>query len=272
MKKFIQYRPVVAQYDGEWRWQSSGMGYIFQTNNENFIIVDGGMDYEDANKIVDILFEYSDSPVIEMWIITHPHKDHCTALIGFAQNEELKKRVKVKAVCFNNPEYFDERCKEDIAVMNTLSDKLLCKYVKPHADDVYRIDDIEIRILFVWSDLEGLSDSNELSTIFTVFDGKTKIMITGDTSEYVLNYICDKYKSTPELFKSDIVQLPHHGLNGGTIEFFDLVHAKTVLVPISMAGYRVIADDIDYGGRGNAHARNIAENVYFSALGTTEII
>lgn len=68
------------------------------------------------------------------------------------------------------------------------------------------------------------------------------------------------------------MQLPHHGLNGGTIEFFDLVHAKTVLVPISMAGYRVIADDIDYGGRGNAHARNIAENVYFSALGTTEII
>lgn len=272
MQRFIQYRPIVAEYDGEWHWQSSGMGYIVQTNSGHFIIVDGGMDYDDANRIADILFEYSKFPVIDMWIITHPHKDHCTALIGFAQNEVLKKLVAIKSVCFNNPEYFDERCKNDIFTMNLLSRKLSCEYIKPQSDDIYNVDDVEIRILFVWSDLEGLSDSNELSTVFTVSDGNTKIMMTGDTSEYVLNYVCNKYKSKPELFKSDIVQLPHHGLNGGTLEFFDLVKAKTVLVPISMAGYRIVVKDRNYGGMGNAHALEMADNIYYSALGTKEII
>lgn len=271
MKHFIQYRPLVAEYDGEWRWQSSGMGYIFQTDNGHFVVVDGGMDDEDAYRITELLKQYSDNPVVDLWIITHPHKDHCTALISFAKNGELKKQVTVNAVCFNNPDYFDERCKADIATMQELADMLKCKYIKALSGDVYSIDDIEICILFVWSDLAGLSDSNELSTIFTVSDGKTKVMIPGDTSEYVLNYICDKYKNTPQIFKSDIVQLPHHGLNGGTVEFFDLVQAKTVLVPISVAGYRVVVNDRDYGGRGNAHALSMADRIYYSALGTREI-
>lgn len=272
MRRFIQYRPIVAEYDGEWRWQSSGMGYIIQTDNGHFILVDGGMDHADASRIADILFTHSEKPVIDMWIITHPHKDHCTALIGFAENEDLKKSIPVKAVCFNNPEYFDERCKDDIAAMNTLHRKLSCEHIKPRSGDLYNIDDIEIRILFVWSDLDGLSDSNELSTVFTVSDGSTKIMLTGDTSEYVLNYVCRKYKNTPELCKSDIVQLPHHGLNGGTTEFFDLVQAKTVLVPISAAGYRIVVNDRNYGGNGNAHALAMAKNIFYSALGTKEII
>lgn len=259
MKRFIQYRPIVAEYDGEWRWQSSGMGYIIQTNGGKFIIVDGGMDYDDATRIADILFEYTDFPEIAMWIITHPHKDHCTALLGFAQDSDLQKRIKLNSVCFNNPDYFDERCKDDIAAMSTLSERLSCDYIKPQSGDVYRTDDVEIRILFVWSDLSGLSDSNELSTVFSISDGKTKIMLTGDTSEYVLNYVCDKYKDTPELFKSDIVQLPHHGLNGGSKEFFDLVRAKTVLVPISVAGYRVVVNDRNYGGKGNAYALAMAQ-------------
>ncbi len=271
MKKLIQYRPLVAEYDGEWRWQSSGMGYIFQTDNGHFIIVDGGMDSEDAYRITDLLMQYSDTPVVELWIITHPHRDHCTALICFAQNEELKKQVTVNAVCFNNPDYFDERCREDIASMGSISDLLDCKYICPRSGDIYNIDDTVIRIFFVWSDVDGLTDSNELSTIFTVSDSRVRVMITGDTSEHVLNYVCDKYKSSPEIFKSDIVQLPHHGLNGGTVEFFDLVQAGTVLVPISMAGYKVVVNDRSYGGLGNAHALAMARDIYYSALGAEEI-
>ena len=271
MKKFIQYRPKVSEYDGKWEWKSSGMGYIFQANNDHFIIIDGGMDKEDPERIINILKELSPTPVVDLWIVTHPHKDHCNALIYFSQNEDLRKQITLNAVCYNNPESFEERCDNDIKIMDKLPEVLGCNYYKPQSDDVIQIDDIKIKFYFVWSDLGGIEDSNELSMIFTISDDKNKIMITGDTSDYVLKHVCAKYADKLHEFKSDVVQLPHHGLDGEKLDFFQAVNANIVLIPISMAGYRVMEKNHAYGGNGCAWAWDNAKKVYPAALGTTEI-
>ena len=271
MKKFIQYRPKVAEYDGEWQWKSSGMGYIFQANNGHFVIIDGGMDKEDPERIINLLKEYSDDPVVDLWIITHPHKDHCNALIFLSQNEDLKKQITINALCYNNPESFEERCDNDIKIMDKLPEVFGCKYYKPQSDDVIQVDDIKIHFYFVWSDIYIMGDSNDLSMIFDVGNDDFKVMITGDTAEYILDHICNKFADRLHELKSDMVQLPHHGLDGGSDRFFAAVGADTVLVPISMAGYRVMIADPEFGEGANARTRVGAKKVYYSSLGTCEI-
>ena len=42
----------------------------------------------------------------------------------------------------------------------------------------------------------------------------------------------------PEYLKSDILQIPHHGYNGGTVEFYKSVKAPTIIYTNNLEGYR----------------------------------
>jgi hypothetical protein len=82
-----------------------GNSFVFQLKNGHFVISDGG----EACDLV-YLLDYLESltpdgekPVIEAWVISHGHGDHCGALSAFVDMPKRVERVCVEGVYFSEP-------------------------------------------------------------------------------------------------------------------------------------------------------------------------
>ena len=70
-----------------------------------------------------------------------------------------------------------------------------------------------------------------------------------------------------DLLKSDIVQVAHHGLNGGDVDFYHYVGAETAMVPISKSGYLAINAPRDRCCTANRFAQDRALTVIYAFTG-----
>ena len=160
--------------------------------------------------------------------------------------------------------------------MSAVCQSLGAEYRCPLRDEKYNIDGIEIHFLYVPDDCSILNtaggNSNHCSLIFTVQGKNKKAMITGDAYGRSMQMTVWRYHKK---LKCDILQMPHHGLcDSYNMDFYKEVDAKTVLIPISIAGYRAMHSDL-YAGRdgreSNIWVENNAENVYKAFEGTAII-
>ena len=77
MDKLIQYSTKASRYDGEFGgdagWPAAGMGYVFVTEENRLIVVDGGHG-EDAEALLHLLRELKgeETPTVDLWIVTPP--------------------------------------------------------------------------------------------------------------------------------------------------------------------------------------------------------
>lgn len=289
MGKFIQYSTKDSQYDGPFDskvgWSAAGMGDIFVTDSGKLIVIDGGYE-KDSENIIELLEKYSDGkkPVVELWIITHPHGDHYGAVKGIAKDPSLASRIEVKKFIYWFPMEF--RNGDGVAGvlaygnrdMEAVMEAFGAEYEQPYLDQKIQIDDMEIHFLFVPDDCSFLdtatknSNSNQISLIFTVQGSSKKAMITGDAYDRGLYMALWRHYRD---MKCDYLQLPHHGLcDTGVLTFYSKVDAKTVFVPISIAGDRSMHSDM-YAGNpkrdANLWAENNADVVYKAFEGTVEV-
>ena len=273
MARLIQYMTRASAFDGEWKWQAAGMCYILQLDSGRTIVIDGGH-AADAEDLVSYLEEACGGrPSVALWILTHPHGDHIGALGRIVTDSELLGRIDISAVCFDAPKEFTFGNGRNIAGELSLLTKISecgARVITPSSGDRIDLDGAETEFLFTYRDAETLSDPNELSLVFTVKAGKSKIMFTGDAYRASLDMLEEKYGDS---LSCDICQLAHHALNGGSISFYSAVGAKTTLVPISRSGYEAMKesqyDKINAPAR---HAIGISETAVYAFLGHSEIM
>lgn len=273
MARLIQYMTRASAFDGEWKWQAAGMCYILKLDSGRVIVIDGGH-AADAEDLVSCLEETCGGrPSVALWILTHPHGDHIGALGRTVEDSTLLGRIDISAVCFDAPKEFTFGNGRNIAGELSLMKKISecgARVITPSSGDRIELDGAEIEFLFTYRDAETLSDPNELSLVFTVKAGKSKIMFTGDAYRASLDMLKEKYGDS---LSCDICQLAHHALNGGSISFYSAVGAKTVLVPISRSGYEAMKesqyDKINAPAR---HAVSISEKAVYAFLGHSEIM
>ena len=94
MEKLIQYATKASSYDGAFDskvgWAAAGMGYLLRTEHGHLAVIDGGHP-EDAEEFVRLLEANADGkPVIDFWILTHPHGDH----YGASRNQQTRRPVR----------------------------------------------------------------------------------------------------------------------------------------------------------------------------------
>jgi beta-lactamase superfamily II metal-dependent hydrolase len=287
MEKLIQYRTNASLYDGEFGgssgWPAAGMGYIIVTENGKLIVIDGGYG-DDAEEILSLLRKNSKSeiPHVNLWIVTHPHYDHYGALRELAANPNFNERVTVGKILYWFPLEFvgkdgKERNLESACVkMELILSIFGSEAHRPYRGEKINIDGIEIEFLFVPDDCSilntGGGNSNLVSLIFTVQTNNKKIMFTGDAYGRTMQITAWRYKGS---LACDILQMPHHGLcDAYNIDFYREVNAKTVLIPISAAGYREMHGEQYAEKEGRNHnlwVENNAEAVYKAFEGTVEI-
>lgn len=284
MAKLIQYRTKASLYDGAFDsvvgWKAAGMGYIVKTDGDSLIVVDGGLG-EDAEPLVELLESYSNGkkPIVEKWIITHPHGDHYFALREICKTAELYSRISVNELIFDFPEEFknahgEPLCINAIEEMRTIADILQARIYHPAFDERMYVDGMEIHFIYVPDDctiFKGQQNPNVCSLLFTVKGKKKKVMFTGDAFRRSLQMTVWRFGKE---LKCDILQMPHHGLcDTGVTDFYKAVDAKTLLVPISIAGHRSMhsGEHAEKDTAANMWAEQNAEAVYNAFDGNVEI-
>lgn len=279
MGALIQYCTEASRFDGEFAWQAAGMGYVIVTERRHLIVVDGGGCREDAEGMIKIMEQaVGGRPHVDMWIITHPHNDHYTALMLLAQTDELRARVDVEAVCCCIPGQFTwmrrgELCdgQKDLDRVGAIASQLGCREVRPTSGDRFDIDGTVVEFLYTYEDAEVLADPNELSMVFTVTGKHRKVMFTGDSYPAGLEVVYRRWAERPEVLKSDILQVAHHGLNGGHTLFYRAVDADVALVPISRAGDRAMSLPEENRAHHNLYAQRRAATVIKAFCGTSGV-
>ena len=177
--------------------------------------------------------------MIAAWILSHAHVDHYGGFIGFAEHYGTK--VTVEAVVLNIPSYetysknveaanvtpdmteMITRAKQAISV--TYSDAAL---IIPHAGQLMWFGDAMVDMLYTHEDLAPavMTVTNSSSLIYTVTLGGQRIVFLNDAHDDASTIVYRMYGNT---LKSDIVQVAHHGYNGGNTQMYLKIAADTAL-------------------------------------------
>lgn len=277
MGKLIQFCTSASRFNGEWHWQAAGMGYVIVTENKHLICIDGGTNREDAEAFIELLEEtVGKMPVVDLWILTHPHDDHFSALYEIANNEELRSRLTVKKFLCTVPDELPWQskggtadAKEDMRRVFFIAPGLGAEFVRVNRGDVFDVDGTIVECYHTYVDAETLEDPNELSMVFSVQGAHKKAMFTGDS--YPTGLETAMKNTAPDKFKSDVIQVAHHALNGGNRAFYELVNASIALVPISESGNRAMKSPDENCSADNDWAIEHADTVLKAFTGTAAI-
>ena len=274
MSRLVQIRTKASEYDGEFRWQAAGMSYLFVNEAHEYAVIDGGRETGDIDELYRLMREDcgKDAVRVRYWFVTHPHSDHYGALRELSESADYLSRIKVEKVIFSIPDTF-RVCNADLEVLRSIPEKLGAGYIEPSAGDLFGFGDLTFEILMTWRDVADPYDPNELSTVLSVAGKRKKAMFTGDAYRPGLVSLVKRLKDSGDTsrLKSDIVQVAHHGLNGGDVDFYHYVGADVALVPISKSGYLAINAPRDRCCTANRFAQDHALTVIYAFEGNFSI-
>ena len=283
MAKFIQYQTKASLYDGPFDsvvgWSAAGTGDLIVTDHGRLIVIDGGR-REDAESFLELLEANSDGrPVVDLWIITHPHNDHYGALCALCHTPELLASVEIRNLVYDFPNEFETRAgaKPNPEHNRRLGECLQlsgAEYFKPQIGDRFDIDGITVEFLYTPYDcriLNGVGNENYCSMILSVAGPKEKVMVTGDANGRNMQVCAWLHRKQ---LHCGVLQMPHHGLcDAYNLDFYREVSPRIVLIPTSIAGSRAMHNG-QYSGAGieaNLWCEENAERVIRSCDGTAGI-
>lgn len=241
-----------------------GMSYVFTLSDGSYIIYDGGL-WGDADHLVEFLEENNKRKdgrvIVAAWIITHAHDDHYQCLETVL--EKFADRIDVEKFVFNE-------AKEEYFISSKAFDPFLTtkiyelaegkfqdlKYVRLHSGQRMAVRDCIIEAFFTHEDIypQMIDGMNATSLITKVHLGGQTFMFLAD-DEGQSDYILPKMYS--KAWKSDFVQVTHHGYSGGSDELYDLISPKYAMWPTARYFFNLVKE----GKWEKAHSIYLLENI-----------
>jgi beta-lactamase superfamily II metal-dependent hydrolase len=239
---FIQLGGMDALY----LTKDCGMSYVVRLTDGTFIVVDGGWtDSAIAKQLYNALGEHNvlgEKPVIRCWIFTHAHVDHIGAFKTFT--EKYADKVELQSVSYSFPTSAQAQIHGGRSVVREI--EAFRGYIAQYGEDVtvykartgqlYEFADCSLEMLFSLEDYEQpkrLTNFNDSSLVFamTLSDAQgtsQRFMMLGDCSVASAAILVARYGN---YLQSDVVQVAHHGYDGGTAALYDAVSAAVVFWP-----------------------------------------
>ena len=244
------YTPTLWQLpiDNKGSEKNGGMSYVIQVADGSFFIIDGGYATDtEAGNLYEFLREKAmavgiDTPVISGWFISHLHSDHYGCFMKFA--ELYADKTELRAMYFNLPadnytfqfELGISREEKIIELANNWSGVKI--YRRLHTGMKFFICNLQVDVLFTYEDAfpNRLGSQNDTSTVLRLSIAGQRLMFPMDIQK-AASQVIEAQISHDEL-KSDIVEFSHHGYEGATQLFYDIVSAPTILWPMNIYGWQ----------------------------------
>lgn len=208
------------------------MSYLITTPNNKLIVIDGGL-RGDAEYLTKKIHEFGS--VVSMWIITHMHYDHYSALVEILEQPNMND-IKIEKLCYNfPPEKWVNEAEPHFIEKNKCLFDFLPKLIDItqifEENDKYNIDGVIVDILKVPNDYndydplyKGGSTVNDTSIVFKlIFPNGRSALFLGDLGFRAGEKLANRYK---EKLESDIVQMAHHGQNGAGEDVYNFIKPK----------------------------------------------
>ena len=267
---------------------SPGLSIVCQLKDGSYVIVDGGPNDENDEKAL-LEFLKSNNPKEGKpqvtWMFTHAHHDHMGLAVSFLS--KYYNEIDVKMFYYNFPDFDTlsipseypnriEDSKELIAEFDEIYNSHYSnskKYIF-HTGDKLQLPGCEIEILLTHEGFwpNEISWINHTSSSWIMnFEGKT-MMVLGDTEATLCQWLATSYK---EKLKSDILQVTHHGLNGGDTKMYSYVDPSICLWAIDQTRFETepMCLGTKYGFEFNAWIRDdsIRKRTHYAASSTTTL-
>ncbi len=216
-----------------------GMSYVIKLCDGSFFIIDGGyFSKGECDRLYNFLSGHSNGEIIIAgWFCSHAHEDHFGCFMNFV--EKYSNRVKIEKLYYNFPCMYilasGNWKAKDIASTERFYE-IINEYlpdiphIKLHTGQKFNVRNIQINVLATHEDLypNKFKNFNDTSTVIRINVNGKSLMFLGDTGYEMSNILIHSYGKN---LKSDIVQVAHHGFNGGKKKVYQLVDAVTVLWP-----------------------------------------
>ena len=221
----------------------NGMSYIIKLADGSFIVVDGGTGTKEAiAQFIDVIKSLADDPdniTIASWIITHAHGDHMGLLMMMLYNEDYYSLFNIEQIIWSKVSE-EQLANMDMQNMDYI-DKTLAvlkdtKIVIAHPGQKFYLRNAVYTVFATIEMVEPikLENLNDTSVVGRLeIDGKS-ILFPGDSHPTETEVVTSVYMHN---LRSDVVQVIHHGYQGGNATFYSLVDPLTVLWPLGMKNY-----------------------------------
>lgn len=222
-------------------------GYVLRLADGRFVIFDGGMP-EQAEKIYKVLCEQNElegKPVIAAWFLSHGHQDHIGAINQFVPM--FAKEVEIQTFVHNLPAYDLYYDKNTWEASSSQPDKhyveadglherskTYYEYIKKyspdsdiivaHAGQRFEYGNLDIDVLFTSENIyrKQMFDTNMSSVIYSVTGNSGRMIVLGDSVDITCPMLNAIYEGS---LKCNLVQVSHHGYNGGNAEMYANMNA-----------------------------------------------
>lgn len=208
------------------------MSFVLQTKEGGLVVIDGG-ERADAAHLQETLIRLGGSePVVDLWILTHPHTDHIDALLEIFSKPNP---IRVKKICdhfvseefYRTYESYEEGSAQSLHEYNEWKAKCPEMFLDLEAGQKLTVGSAEITVLYVPDESITVNAYNNSSVVFRVDAEGQRILFTGDLGEEA----GDRMLATvpQEELRAEIVQMAHHGQNGVKKSFYEAVSPKACL-------------------------------------------
>ncbi len=202
-----------------------GDSLLITTKDGKLIVIDGGYATE-TDYFVDYLKKLTgqDKPRIDVWFLTHPHKDHCGVFFEIVGDPE--RRVDFEEIYANfpaDPSFYDGVDEEGVAVVaeyRRLYPLFADRAAELSEGEILQIGAAKFTVLYTFN--PAWKRVNDASTVMRMDLGGVSVMFTGDAGLNAGNYVVGRYGGS-RLMRCDICKMAHHGQDGVDRNFYEAV-------------------------------------------------
>lgn len=183
-----------------------GDAIFIESPTGNQIIFDGGPGSALVSQVSKQMSLFDRT--IDMIVITNPDKDHFEGFIPLLSRYNIAAVLEPGISADENPIYAE--------LHRVLASQSIPVITARTGQKIMLGSGAYIEIIFPDRDVEDVSH-NDGSLIARLVYGETSVMLTGDTTKNIENYIVNKY---PSFLDADILKVAHHGSDTSTSDAF----------------------------------------------------
>lgn len=203
---------------------SQSMGYVIVAKTGEVLVIDGGAkgNGEELGRVIQKV-----GGKVDLWLITHPHKDHHDAVIEVISAQEVQYE-KIGSSFLSDQWAGDHTNKEELYTWNAFVPKLGKKLFEIQENTEFVLGSLKVEILAGSNpDIEENKFNNQ-SCVFKIREDDFSLLILGDLGIEGGERLQEK---VPEKLQCTAVQMAHHGQQGVAEALYQKIRPKYAFWP-----------------------------------------